>query len=1299
MEHFALGLLLKHRDADKLALLADLGVRLRTHFESHGELDILQRSIARLEMANRLTPTGHPEKPAWLLDLGISLRTRFSHLGQLDDLELAHAFHRFAVFLTPEGHLSMPIRLAELGETLRARFRRLDDLNDIQSAVAMQSRALDHATEGYPERPKLLSALAGSLTARFRRLEDPDDLERALTAHRQAIDLTPDGHSARPARLTSFAISLGERFDRLGELNDLEQAIHAKQLALDLTPEGHLEKPDRLVNLAISFRERFRRLGALNDLERALDLKRLALRLTPDGHPEKPNRLVNLAMSLCERFRRLNESNDLEHAINAEQLALELTPEGHPEKPGRLTNLAVFVAERFQHFGELDDLEQAIKAEQHALALTPEGHPERPTRLSNLAVSLQLRFKRLGELEDLERAATLHQRAVELTPDGHPAKSSRLTNLVASLHDRFKRHGQVTHLERAIDVAELALVLTPDEHPDKHMRLFNLSLMVQERYNLRGELEDLERAINAQRLALELTPDGHPHKPDLLSHLAISLVLRFKRHDELYDIERAINYHRRAVELTFDGHPSKILRLYNLGLALCHRYNRHGELQDLEQAIDAEELAINLTPDDHPLKAAKLCYLAVSLMTRHRIHGDADDLGRAISVGQLALDLTPDGHPEMSDRHATLATLLSDRYHYQGQLEDLERSNFFHRQAVKHTPEGHFDKARRLYNLGLSFQDLFQALPSKSRFDAAVDCLMEAAMQSLSNPTARLDSAQQCLSLLSEHPDFGSAESLLHAHSHIIQILPEIAWLGHSVDRRFKESAKLGSLMNDATSAVLKSRSRYQAIEWMESGRSLVWSQISSLRTPLDENLTKEHPDLASSLNEVLGELRRLSHSLSHRPQRSDGIPHPVHLNNTTLDFPGIPTAADSHQELVVRYESLLKKIRSHEGFANFMRSPGIKSLLPLIEHLDGPVVFINVHASACDALALLPNGAIKHVPLPDFTESRARNLRSAWMRCLHSSDRRVRAVVTHDSRVLRGGTTMFGLVLGRLWTWIVQPILEALEFIDNTSSDRLPHITWCPTGPLTQLPLHAAGIYDITQTDRPRIFDFVVSSYTPSLAALLRSRESLSTHSSSSDVLVVAQPATPGLSPLPGTHDECARIQKLLPASNFLKHEQATMTDTLSVISHSPCLHLACHGVQDKSNPTQSAFALYDGRLTLSMLMDTMSDNAELAFLSACETAVGDEKIPEESAHLAAGMLAVGFKGVIATMWSIGDADAPIIVEAYYRKLLELRSSDDMAPGYTGAAYALHDAVKVLRDRVGEQDFVKWAPFVHFGV
>ena len=162
---------------------------------------------------------------------------------------------------------------------------------------------------------------------------------------------------------------------------------------------------------------------------------------------------------------------------------------------------------------------------------------------------------------------------------------------------------------------------------------------------------------------------------------------------------------------------------------------------------------------------------------------------------------------------------------------------------------------------------------------------------------------------------------------------------------------------------------------------------------------------------------------------------------------------------------------------------------------------------------------------------------------------------------------------------------------------------------------------------------------------------------------------------------------------------DQATKKAVSAVLDQHPWLHLACHGSQHVDDPLKSAFALHDGPLTLSDLMNKTSTNAELAFLSACQTAVGDPKIPEESMHLAAGMLAVGYKGVIATMWSIRDDDAPLVVEAYYRKLLQVGAEGTLGKGETGATYALHEATGRLRESVGVREFARWAPFVHFGI
>jgi CHAT domain-containing protein len=91
-----------------------------------------------------------------------------------------------------------------------------------------------------------------------------------------------------------------------------------------------------------------------------------------------------------------------------------------------------------------------------------------------------------------------------------------------------------------------------------------------------------------------------------------------------------------------------------------------------------------------------------------------------------------------------------------------------------------------------------------------------------------------------------------------------------------------------------------------------------------------------------------------------------------------------------------------------------------------------------------------------------------------------------------------------------------------------------------------------------------------------------------------------------------------------------------------SSIVHFACHGVQDLNHPLDSGLILSDGRLKVSDIMRIQEgDNAQdarkcmsLAFLSACETAKGDGKVPDEAMHLAASLLFAGFRGVVATMW-----------------------------------------------------------------
>ena len=113
---------------------------------------------------------------------------------------------------------------------------------------------------------------------------------------------------------------------------------------------------------------------------------------------------------------------------------------------------------------------------------------------------------------------------------------------------------------------------------------------------------------------------------------------------------------------------------------------------------------------------------------------------------------------------------------------------------------------------------------------------------------------------------------------------------------------------------------------------------------------------------------------------------------------------------------------------------------------------------------------------------------------------------------------------------------------------------------------------------------------------------------------------------------------------------------------------------------------------------------DADLAFLSACQTSTGGEKLSEEGVHLAGGILTAGYRGVVATTWNINDHYAPEIAEDFYKNLIGPGGDDKKGSkglSSDGAAHALHYATQQIRKQLGdtEQSLLTWVPYVHFGL
>ncbi|THV02694.1 TPR-like protein [Dendrothele bispora CBS 962.96] len=945
----------------------------------------------------------------------------------------------------------------------------------------------------------------------------------------------------------------------------------------------------------------------------------------------------------------------------------------------------------FQQSRDQTAIDNALQLMEEVIKLTPDGHTKKAERLSSLGNAYFCQFEQLGKLRDIENAILFNQQAVDLTPDGHAEKAARLNDLGATFFRRFEGLGELKDIENAILVIQQAVDLTPDDHYDKGKQLGNLGNAFVRRFEHLGELKDMENAILVNQQAVDLpTPDDQAGKATRLNNLGNAFFRRFECLGELGDIENAIFLNQQAVDLTPGNHPDKAVWLNSLGNAFFRRYQRLSELRDIKNAICFhQQAAVDLTPDDHPDKARLLGNLGNTLQGRFKLLGKPEDMENAILVNQKAVDLTPDGRADKPEWLNSLGAAFKCRFEHLGDPRDLENEILVMRQAVKLTPDGHASKARRLSHLGDAFIRRFECLCDLGDIEEAIEAYKQATKNTSSHPVTRYDAACCWANLCSKYQ---SPSLALDAYTVAMEIIPRVVWFGQKVHHRYKELPNIGRTINVAAAMAISVGELSRAVEWLEEGRSIVWKQILQLRTPLDE-LQQQHPDIADKLSKVS---LALDNAGTSRFQNID-----LQIKHASAE-----EEAQNHRRLAVQYEELLQQVRELDGFDSFLRPKKLSELAPAAR--NGPVVVVSVAELRCDALVLCTSGEIIPVPLPTFSYKQAETLRSKLLLLLQG--RHVRGDQNEDraSRtVVKGNQDHFKSVLADLWSHVVQPILSQLEqALYENAHHSLPHITWCATGALAFLPLHAAGIYGShDSTKNMNISDFAVSSYTTTLTAMLGfGSKPKQGPTKTPGVLIVSQPGTPGLTSLPGTVGEVEAIQRYTSPDHtcHLTHELATVEAVRDEMSKHEIIHLACHGIQDMENPLKSAFSLYDGGLELNKLMGLAvlsTKNAELAVLSACQTATGDENLPEEAVHLAAGMLAVGYPSVIATMWSIGDKDAPLVADHVYANLLGRHDSSESQKEKLTPAYALHEAVKHLREEIGEMNFVRWVPFIHFGV
>ncbi|KAJ7880413.1 CHAT domain-containing protein [Mycena leptocephala] len=400
---------------------------------------------------------------------------------------------------------------------------------------------------------------------------------------------------------------------------------------------------------------------------------------------------------------------------------------------------------------------------------------------------------------------------------------------------------------------------------------------------------------------------------------------------------------------------------------------------------------------------------------------------------------------------------------------------------------------------------------------------------------------------------------------------------------------------------------------------------------------------------------------------------------------------AHSPISIVEDRKKLLDDIRQQPGFEYFLLPKSYNVLCHAAQ--GGPVIILTSHKVHCDAI-ILPNPTSDpvHVPLPTVTLDLLQSQRDMLTNLLRHCNVRHQGQLS-SSRLFawceqfahKSTQECFKDLLNWLWIHITGPVYTVLKSVSEKyqgiSNGRL---WWLPTGAFTGLPLHAS----------PPTDEFILS-YTATLGSLVDAYKKSSQTAPKLAVVGVTHTDSNQSNSLKGVEPEVNKIVSIAKASyvQCLLGEQATVDAVKLQLQQCSWVHLACHGYQNPKYPTQSHLQLYGGNLELDTILRMPLPNAQFVFLAACQTAMGDAKLANESFHLGGGFITAGFQSAIGTMWSMNDSDGPTVAEIVYSHLFR----EGQQPTHTDAAKALQLAVKELKSR--EVPYERWIPFIHIGV
>ncbi|KAH9978337.1 hypothetical protein BJV74DRAFT_953412 [Russula compacta] len=779
----------------------------------------------------------------------------------------------------------------------------------------------------------------------------------------------------------------------------------------------------------------------------------------PRPHPRRSKCLSSLALVRFARYKFSDESEDLDMSISHATEAILLPFDTPTELGSYITNTLLYLTRAFlsrsQKLEQPGDLKHIIKYLRYLQDQSLETSEVTRNSIKAClvwALSIQVEQESADPMEDIREVAIAYREL--FTSDFSELVLIEALNAFASamcmarvlivkrppdeaiecLREARRRFPNLK--QEAMPILD-EMIAGPNAYVDLALRLAVTFATIQ--FDIDSKPEHLAEAIFRIHAQLNAMSSEDPDRPSVVAKLAKLEKRRFEefgvRSGLQEDDSHLVASPQKAKSSLIIEFPLPMpdKRDLNPHIDALHSILGITDLTNMGKAIEYCRLCLTSPHSDVPLTLLALGDLL------HRVYdltGNVDYLGESITVYRDLIKM-PRGRIRLHMIAGSLILALTSRF-------KLFKDRRDHDQIVE---------------LFAVVTDASTDLPSRFR----ISCEWTQVARSCGHPTTR-NAYETAISLMQESLSFAPTLEIQHFRLVAMRDLYEKLPLDYA-----SYSVQTGQLK--------------QAIEVLERGRGLLWSEMRGLRASIDQLHAVNLP-LAEKFAAVNWNLEALTIS---------GSPVAWMEDEQVSDRKGMDPfdrLVVKRRKLVEERDSLISQIRAQPGFDTFLIPPSFDTLHSAAE--GGPVILINHSKWRSDIIILTRDSPPSLIPTSDDFYDRAKGLHD---KLLAARNHGLDSSIYNDT--LR-------YLLKELYDLVGRPVIERLRKLDVEEQSR---VWWCPTSVFCSLPLHAMGPI---RSDGPTglyFSDLYITSYTPTLSALIESRKLSTQPSGTPSMLLVVQP------------------------------------------------------------------------------------------------------------------------------------------------------------------------------------------------